>query len=199
MGDPRKTKRHYTNPRKRWDKARIDVERGIINTYGLKNKREIRMLEALLRRKRHSARTLLAMSAEKRGNRGEELLKSLARLSILNGKSVLDDILGLSLTQLMERRLQTVVWRKNLAKTPVQARQFITHGHIAVNSRKVTCPGYLVDSDMESKIAYFKKPMQLEPKKVAVKTAAPAKGTVAEGATAIAEAAGETAAEKEAI
>lgn len=116
MGDPRKTKRHYTNPRKRWDKERIDAERGIINTYGLKNKREIRMLEALLRRKRHSARKLLAMPAERRGSREGELLKSLARLGILKGKAVLDDILSLSLTQLMERRLQTIVWRKILQR-----------------------------------------------------------------------------------
>ena len=50
----------------------------------------------------------------------------------------------------MERRLQTVVLRKGLARTPHQARQLITHGHIAIGNNRVTIPSYTVTRDEES-------------------------------------------------
>jgi SSU ribosomal protein S4P len=41
-----------------------------------------------------------------------------------------------------------------MAKTIYQARQFITHGHIAINGKRVTNPGYLVTREDEDKITY---------------------------------------------
>ena len=51
---------------------------------------------------------------------------------------------GEALLQLCERRLDNVVRRAGFARTRLQARQGITHGHFQVNGRKVTRPGYLV-------------------------------------------------------
>jgi small subunit ribosomal protein S4 len=45
---------------------------------------------------------------------------------------------------LLERRLDMVVYRLNLVPTVFAARQFVNHGHVAVNGRRVTIPSYLV-------------------------------------------------------
>jgi small subunit ribosomal protein S4 len=47
-----------------------------------------------------------------------------------------------------------MVFRKGLAYSPKQARQFIVHGHAAVGPRKVTIPGYLVKRGEEDQIQY---------------------------------------------
>jgi small subunit ribosomal protein S4 len=49
-----------------------------------------------------------------------------------------------NLIGLLERRLDTVVYRVNLAPTPFAARQLINHGHVLVNGRRVNIPSYIV-------------------------------------------------------
>lgn len=49
---------------------------------------------------------------------------------------------GTLMLQLLELRLDNVVYRLKLAKTRNQARQFVTHGHVIVNGEKVTIPSY---------------------------------------------------------
>ena len=163
MGDPKKSRKQYNRPRLPWDTAMLDRERKIVALYGLKNKREIRMLEKILRNKRKNARALLGMTAEKRVTREKELLGSVRKIGLLKGEGTVDDVLGLSLEEILERRLQTLVWRKNLAKTINQARQFITHGHISINGKKVTVPGYLVSPEEEGRLDYYGEPPELEP------------------------------------
>ncbi|MCF7919716.1 MAG: 30S ribosomal protein S4 [Candidatus Cloacimonetes bacterium] len=51
---------------------------------------------------------------------------------------------GVNLLQLLERRLDTVVYRMGFARTIMQSRQFVNHGHIKVNGRKVDIPSFLV-------------------------------------------------------
>lgn len=51
---------------------------------------------------------------------------------------------GENLLILLERRLDNVLCRGGLATSRGQARQFITHGHIVINGKKVDLPGYLV-------------------------------------------------------
>ena len=45
---------------------------------------------------------------------------------------------------MLERRLDNVVYRAGLAATRAQARQFVNHGHIEVNGKRVTIPSYRV-------------------------------------------------------
>jgi len=51
---------------------------------------------------------------------------------------------GENLLSLLERRLDNVVFRLGFAKSRAQARQFVSHGHIRVNGRKVNIPSYIV-------------------------------------------------------
>jgi len=155
MGDPRKTRKQFKRPLKIWDRANIETEKALKQTYGLKNKREIWRTEALLRKKRQSARSLLALPLEERLKRQAELLQSLARLGMVDEKAALDDVLTLSVESFLERRLQTIAWRKGLANTATQARQFIAHGHIAINGKRVTAPGYIVTAEEEKHVGYY--------------------------------------------
>jgi len=56
-------------------------------------------------------------------------------------------VTGKVLLQLLERRLDNVVFRMGLGISRAQARQVVRHNLIAVNSRKVNIPSYLVDKD----------------------------------------------------
>lgn len=51
---------------------------------------------------------------------------------------------GDNLLQLLESRLDNVVYRAGVARTRRQARQLVGHGHFLVNGRKVDIPSYLV-------------------------------------------------------
>jgi small subunit ribosomal protein S4 len=55
-----------------------------------------------------------------------------------------DGINGEMLLQILESRLDNVVYRLGFAKTRKQARQFVSHGHINVNGKKVNIASYLV-------------------------------------------------------
>ena len=68
--------------------------------------------------------------------------------------AVLDNVLDLTIEDILERRLQTIVFRKGLARTIYQSRQLITHGHITIDGRRVTIPGYIVLKEDETKIVY---------------------------------------------
>ncbi len=70
---------------------------------------------------------------------------------------------GSTLLQLLERRLDNVVYRAGFADSRAQARQLVNHGHIVVNGRKVDIPSYSVQegdvisvSDNARKLTYFK-------------------------------------------
>lgn len=165
MGDPKKSKRKYERPKKPWDKIRLDEERQLKETYGLKNKKELWTTEKMLKNKRQNARKLLALELERRLKREKELMESLKITGILKGNASLDDVLGLKIEEFLERRLQTIVWRKGMANTPKQARQFIVHGHIAVNGKKVKTPSFIVKAEEEGKISYYKKPLKLKTEK----------------------------------
>ncbi|MGJ3261708.1 MAG: 30S ribosomal protein S4 [Salinarimonas sp.] len=51
---------------------------------------------------------------------------------------------GENLIGLLERRLDAVVYRSKFVATPFAARQFVNHGHIRVNGRRVNIPSFLV-------------------------------------------------------
>ena len=53
-------------------------------------------------------------------------------------------VTGEIMLQLLERRLDNVVYRTGLASTRAQARQLVGHGHVRVNGKKVDIPSYEV-------------------------------------------------------
>jgi len=154
MGDPRKQRKKYETPRFPWRTDILQSELRLQGQYGLRNKRELWRHKTILSRFREIARSLLGMSTEERQKMEKQLLDRLNRLGILPETAVLDDVLDLSLEDILERRLQTLVFNKGLAKSIYQARQLITHGHIAIDRRRVPSPSYLVLRDEEAKLAY---------------------------------------------
>jgi len=137
----RRLEKKYKRPRRPWDIAVIKSERETLKAYGLRRKHELRKSEAILRKFRHRARMLIS-----KHDREEEsaLLSSLRRSGLLAEKAGLDDVLALNVSNILERRLETIVLRKGMAKTPLQARQLVTHGSIRINGRKIVYPSYLV-------------------------------------------------------
>ncbi len=154
MGDPKKPKKKYEPPRFPWRSDVLQNELILLGQYGLRNKRELWRHKTMLSRFRGIARSILSMPIEKRAKLESELLGKLKRLGILSENAILDDVLDMKIEDILERRLQTIVFRKGLAKTPYQARQLITHGHIAINGRAVFSPSYLVPKGEEEKITY---------------------------------------------
>lgn len=75
-------------------------------------------------------------------------------------------ITGENLLQFLVRRLDNIVYEMGFASSRVQARQFVRHGHISVNSRRVNIPSYLVKSG--DVIEVNEKSRQLEGIKAAV-------------------------------
>jgi small subunit ribosomal protein S4 len=157
LGDPKFPKKKYATPRHPWEKERIDSEKEIVVKYGLKNKRELWKSQAMLDSFRSQARKLQAkLRTEDRFSQKQfqELIKRLSRYSILGQNASLDDILSLSIDDILQRRLQTIVFGKNLARTPKQARQLITHGHVEFDGRRVNVPGIMVEGSKEESIRY---------------------------------------------
>ncbi len=145
MGEPRRLERQYSVPKKIWNKQKIISDRAIITEYGLKTKKEVWKAESLVRKFRKNARKLLAGVVDNYDVRHDELFARLVNLGILTKENVLEDVLKLQTTDILERRLQTQVFRRGLALSPKQARQLITHGHVAVNGVVRTSPASIVN------------------------------------------------------
>ena len=150
----KRQKKKYTKPFRPWDKTRIEQERKIMDTHGLRRKKELWRLESILRNYRQMGRKLAANIDKEQE---KILLDKLYREGLLQKNAGLDDVLALNIEKLLERRLQTMVFRKNIATTPRQARQFIVHGHIAVGGRRVVWPNTIINRAMEDKINFYQK------------------------------------------
>jgi small subunit ribosomal protein S4 len=153
MGDPKKPRKKYKRPRTPWRADQLAQELYLVGTYGLRNKRELWKAQTILSKIRRQARMLLAAPPEVRAKKEATLLDSLAKKGLVSKDATLDDVLSLTVENILERRLQTIVWRKGLASTPYQARQLITHRHIVIGDRVVTKPSYWVSADEEPKVA----------------------------------------------
>ncbi len=154
MGDPRKPRKKWIGPKHPWRRERLMEEMRLVGEYGLRNKRELWIAQTLIRKFRHQARSLLAVPREFREKQERALLHRLHVLGLLPENATLDDVLSLTVEDLLERRLQTIVYRKGLANTIYQARQLIVHGHIAIGGRRVTSPSYLISKEEEDLIDY---------------------------------------------
>jgi small subunit ribosomal protein S4 len=154
MGDPRKPRKKYFGPRHPWEKARIESEKELKRDYGFKNKKELWKMSSLLKTFFDRAKKYVAKDTPQFKKEQEQLITKLNGLGLLKGDNSLDSILGIQLKDIIERRLQTVVFRKGLSRSVKQARQFITHGHITVNGKVITAPSYVVTLSEEATIAF---------------------------------------------
>jgi small subunit ribosomal protein S4 len=154
MGDPKKTRKKYSPPSHPWQKERIEEETELNNKYAFKNKKEIWKMNSKLKGYKQQAKKLSSETSKQAEKEKALLLKKLNSLGLLKEGDNLDSILVLKLGDLMERRLQSMVFKKGLARTMKQARQFITHGHIEIKNNVVTSPSYLVRTIEENGIKF---------------------------------------------
>lgn len=154
MGDPKRQRKQYATPQRPWDSDRIDEESVLVGDYGLKSKKEVWRTETLLRDFRREARKLMAATGAQADKESRQLLDKLHTLGLVEEDSEIVDVLSLDIEDLLDRRLQSIVYDKDLANTPNQARQMIVHGHINIGDREVKEPGYLVPVEEEKEVAY---------------------------------------------
>jgi small subunit ribosomal protein S4 len=154
VGDPKRQRKKYETPKFAWRKDTLQEELKLLGQYGLRNKHELWRHETMLSKFRGIARSLIGKTAEERTKMENELLTRLKKLGVLQETAAVDNVLDLSIEDILERRLQTIVFRKGLAKTVYQTRQLITHGHITIGKRRVTVPSYIVSKEEEAQIMY---------------------------------------------
>ncbi|NJL44414.1 MAG: 30S ribosomal protein S4 [Nitrosarchaeum sp.] len=153
----RRFKKHYQTPSHPWNKTRIEEERVITHDFGVRNKREIYKMGTVLKRYKDLAKTLLARKDKQAEIERGHLMTKLTNLGLIQPGAQLDDILSLQLRDVMDRRLQSIMVRKNLARTTLQARQFIVHKHVLINEKQITSPSYLVPLAEEGQITFAAK------------------------------------------
>mmetsp|Transcript_36012 Transcript_36012/g.116505 ORF Transcript_36012/g.116505 Transcript_36012/m.116505 type:complete len:210 (-) Transcript_36012:37-666(-) len=160
----------FRKPKRPFEKERLDSEMKIIGEYGLKNKREahggcghlrgtwqVWRVNFALAKIRTAARTLLTLDekSEQRMFQGDALLRRMIRLGLLlESEKKLDYVLGLTTAKIMERRLQTKVFKLGLAKSIHHARTLIRQRHIRVGKQICDIPSFLVRLDSEKHIDF---------------------------------------------
>ena len=154
MGDPRRTRNKHKGPRHPWNKERIDEEKKLVYDYGLTAKKELWKAGSKLKNFKDITKKLIAQRTEQSDKELDQLFTRLHNLGITSQGATAEDVLGLQTSAILDRRLQTLVYKHELAKSPKQARQLITHGHITVNGQKMTSPSYLVPLKEESQLGF---------------------------------------------
>ncbi|ELZ94209.1 30S ribosomal protein S4P [Haloferax mucosum ATCC BAA-1512] len=147
----------YETPNHPFQGERIAQESDLLSRYGLKNKEELWRAQSELRNIRREARSLLGEAqgdVEEAEALGAEFMARLRRYGILSAEDDISQTLRLDVTDILERRFQTVAYRKGLGQTPQQARQFIVHGHVTVGGARTTVPSRKVEVDEENTVAF---------------------------------------------
>lgn len=155
MGDPKHAKKKYQTPSHPWIRQAIEEERTLVNEYGLQKKKEIHIANSFLKKYKDRAKKLIADQTQQGAKEKQQMFSKLQKYGLLKEAAKLDDVLGLQLRDILNRRLETIVHKKGLSRSVRQARQFIVHGHVFVGKRQVTSPSYLVSLAEEEAMGFL--------------------------------------------
>lgn len=154
MGSVKRLRKKYETPAHPWRRERLELERKYVNEFGLTTKKDFWKMQSVLRGFTKQAKKLAGLDTIQSKKEEQQLLKKLQGLGLLGENAALRDVLTLNVRDILNRRLQTFVYKKDLARTARQARQFIVHGHIALGEQKITVPSYFVKKGEEHIISF---------------------------------------------
>lgn len=152
MGDIRRPRKKWRGPTNPWLLSSLQTEMQLMGKFGLRNKRELYVAEAVARKYRRMEREFFALPPEERTARESDLIKRLYQLGYLQtDQGTSDSVLSMGVEAVLNRRLQSLVAQK-AGISYHAARQLITHGHVRIFGRVVKSPGALVDREQEKGI-----------------------------------------------
>ncbi len=154
MGDPKHFKKKYSTSLHPWIRGEIELYKQLRSEFGLKNRREILIAASFLKKYKDLAKKLIAQKTFQGEKEKKQIISKLQKLGLLPANAEPDSILELKLNDILNRRLQSMVYKNNLARSAKQARQFIVHRHIQISGKEVTSPNYLVSIAEESQIMF---------------------------------------------
>ncbi|MDP7975846.1 MAG: 30S ribosomal protein S4 [Thermoprotei archaeon] len=152
MGDIKRPRKKWKGPTNPWLLSSLQSEMQLMGKYGLRNKKELYVAEAVARKYRRMEREFFALPPEDRAARESELIKRLYALGFLDSpEGTSDSVLSMGVEAILNRRLQSLVAQKGGISYHA-ARQLITHGHVKIFGRAVRSPGALIDREEEKGI-----------------------------------------------
>jgi len=163
MGRPKRQRKKFSTPSHPWQKERILAEKELLKDYGLRRKYEIWKMNSILKNFTNQAKNLITTKTPQSDKERGQLLTKLSSLRLIESNAKIEDVLSLTLKDVMERRLQTLVYKKNLAKSLTQARQFIVHEHVSIGDKTITAPSYLVHLNEEDNVQFTQNSVFADP------------------------------------
>lgn len=155
MGLIVKHRKKYVSHKKRWDKETIVDEVALVQDYALKNKKEIRKVEFMISKYKKIAKELNQTEETKNSEAATKFLAKLHSKGFLSDDAnTLDDVLDIKVRNVLERRLSNLVYKRQLSRTPSQARQFVVHRHVLIGGKLIDSPSYLVSVEEEAQISF---------------------------------------------
>ena len=152
MGDIKKPRKKWKGPTNPWLLSSLQSEMQLMGKYGLRNKKELYVAEAVARKYRRMERGFFALPPEERAKNESELIGRLYKLGYLDSpQGTSDSVLSMGVEAVLNRRLQSLVAQK-AGISYFAARQLIVHGHVRVFGRAIRSPGALISRDDEKGI-----------------------------------------------
>ena len=112
---------------------------------------------SLLSKYTRQAKKLIPLNTPQAEIEKAQLIKKLSHIGLIQPSAKIEDILSITLKDILNKRLQTLVYKNKLSRSVRQARQFIVHGHIAIGEKKIANPSYLVAGQEETLINFVPK------------------------------------------
>lgn len=154
MSEQIRRRKKASHPRNPWEKDRLVKELELLGQYGLRNKNELWIADAMAKKDKKQSSSLLILTDKKEFmTQGRVLLDRLYRYGIISSvdfnsedsiRECLKEVLSFGVTHYLDRRLQTLVMKSGLASNVHDARNLITGKHITMQGRVVDTPSMMV-------------------------------------------------------